>query len=247
MTVKETELAAVAEFDERYRDEYLDEKITGTEPDPFNIRLLFESVFASARSQSVSRAYRQASEQVLRAHEAKIRARWHDEKDGITDEQLQEALEAEGVTNQYDREMVVDLIDLLEEIGDQSVNEYAEQRIEDGALDELFDRLTAVQNIGPKKATLYLRDVVVLRELESYVTADQYRYCFPVDTWVHRVGQCLSVVETKELDWQQDSETIVATCLKNGISPLSFNQGAWYLGSNSFEIVMEHVESVVPE
>jgi endonuclease III len=247
MTALGEQLAAVASFDDHYRADYLDSKTTRAEGDPFEISLLFESVFAGARSQSVSRRYREAAETVLRQHESDIKNRWDSTADGLSDDQLREALVDAGLTNQYDRQMVVDIVTLLGELDGQSITDYVVTELESRAAEEMFDRFQAVQNIGPKKATLYLRDIVVVHDLEAHIQPDDYRYLFPVDTWVHRVGRRLGIVDTADPDWRANSESLVRACTEQDISPLAFNQGAWYLGANAFDLVIDHVETLAAE
>ncbi|QLD89098.1 hypothetical protein HWV07_08670 [Natronomonas salina] len=141
--------------------------------------------------------------------------------------------------------MVVETIEYLGELDDfnHRIIEYTEASIEDGDIETVFDELTSIHNVGPKKATLFLRDIVSGSNLEEYVTRDEYRYVFPVDTRVFQVAEELGLVSTESPKWETNSAEIVEAC-GDSVSPIEFNQGAWYIGANAFEIVIEQLDNL---
>lgn len=248
MTADARDLTAVAAFGDQYRDEYLNGPAETASPEnPFRLRFLLKRAFAGGRSQCLAEEYREAAETTLRTHEEAIRARWQGQNRAITDDELRTALEEDGVGNRYDREMVVQLIEFLGTIPEQDhdVIEYTKASIQDGAVDEVFDQLIDIHNIGPKKAAVYLRDVVVAYGLEADVDHGQCRYVFPVDTWVHRVGRELEFVETDSVNWRKNSASIIEHC-RGEVSPIAFNQGAWYLGANAFDVILDNLDRIKP-
>lgn len=89
--------------------------------------------------------------------------------------------------------------------------------------------LTGTRGIGPKIASLHLRDITYNGELAESEIKDQ-RYLQSIDTWI---DQALSIIfgnrNPKALKEKQ--EIIVRLCEEAKISPISFNQGVWVLGS----------------
>jgi len=62
--------------------------------------------------------------------------------------------------------------------------------------------------------------------------------------WVRRIASRVKIIEDPE-----DSDEIVRTkivdaCSSSGVSAIKFNQGAWYLGHNSFDVLIENLERV---
>lgn len=241
------QLATIAGFSTQYRTDQFDASDDDADPeaDPFRLRFLLKNIFASARSETVSTEYRQHTESVLRNHRSTIRNRWSESSDGISDEALKQKLADQGVGNQHDRRMVVEVLDFLGSLHniDHDVITYTQVRIENGSINEVYAELNDIHNVGPKKATLYLRDVVTRWELEDHLEGDQYRYVFPVDVWVFRVAKELGIVSTDSLDWETNSTEIVEACGES-VSPIAFNQGAWYLGANAFEIIIKHLDKI---
>ena len=39
---------------------------------------------------------------------------------------------------------------------------------------------------------------------------------------------------------------IADTCQQQGVDPIRFNQGAWYLGAHSFNVLLENLHRIEP-
>lgn len=78
------------------------------------------------------------------------------------------------------------------------------------------------------------------------MTGDDYRYVSPVDTRVFQVAEELVLVSTESPQWETNRTKIVQAC-DDCVSPIEFNQGAWYIGANAFEIVIEQFDKLIPE
>lgn len=230
----QTRFKRIADFARKYREEELPEEESDANGGPFNLRFFLKRAFAGARSEELSKEYREAAEEVLRRLEDRGKTSFESDKEFLDE------LENAGVGNQYDRRMVVEILEFIEGISDNDVIEYVEEKANNEELETAFEELTDIFNVGPKKATLFLRDAVTLLELDECVASDDYKYLFPVDTWVHRVADELGIVETDGPDWTKDSEAIVDEC-PDGTSPIEFNQGAWYLGANAFDVLMDYL------
>jgi len=94
---------------------------------------------------------------------------------------------------------------------------------------EAHKLVTSIRGIGTKIASLYLRDIAYLGKLPEKEIEDQH-YLQPVDTWIE---QTLSIIfrNAKPKALKKRQEIIVTLCDAAKVSPISFSQGAWMLGS----------------
>jgi len=110
-----------------------------------------------------------------------------------------------------------------------NIASYVKGLIQKNQTKQAYRLLTGIRGIGSKIASLYLRDIAYNAKLAESSIRDQ-RYLQPVDTWI---DQALKIIfgnkEQKALKEKQ--EIIVKLCKAAKVSPISFNQGAWVLGS----------------
>lgn len=144
-----------------------------------------------------------------------------------------------------DIDMVLSTLDFISQCPDLNIVRYSIEQVQRGNLRKHYTELQASQSkkgitqVGPKIAALYLRDVVSLYDLDSKVSTDD-AYCIqPVDTWVRKLAYRLEIVD-KEASDLRIQKAIVDLCAGKGVSPILFNQGAWYVGYYAFDIVLEN-------
>ncbi len=114
--------------------------------------------------------------------------------------------------------------------------------ISKGQIESVYVRLHGIHGVGPKKAKLLLRMLVSLYGLEDTikkVNAQHLVYAQPIDVWVYRAAKRLELIQTDitepvnpnkiQLVEQQIGEEIVESCIEVGVSPIKFNEGAWFL------------------
>lgn len=140
--------------------------------------------------------------------------------------------------------MVLSALDFIGRAPERNIVRYSLGHISAGRLNAHHVELQRSQSpsgivqVGPKIAALYLRDVVWIFQLHQAVSA-QDGYCLqPVDTWVRKLARRLNLVDENATD-QAIQEAIVSLCECNGVSPILFNQGAWYVGINSFDVLLD--------
>jgi len=94
---------------------------------------------------------------------------------------------------------------------------------------EAHNFLKGIRGIGEKIASLYLRDIAYLAGLDE--KSISYLYLLqPIDTWIEQTLKILFGSDVpKKLCKKQ--ELIVNLCKESKVSSISFNQGAWILGS----------------
>ncbi|HEC93021.1 MAG TPA: hypothetical protein ENI51_08545 [Candidatus Atribacteria bacterium] len=86
-----------------------------------------------------------------------------------------------------------------------------------------------IRGIGEKISSFYLRDIVYLAKLGEDNISDLH-LLQPIDTWLE---QTLEIIFPSKLQnsLREKQKLIVDLCKKSDVSSISFNQGAWVLGS----------------
>lgn len=99
------------------------------------------------------------------------------------------------------------------------------QRLTNEQIKDMWDNLRQIRGVGPKIASLFLRDFSVYFELSRELIKDKDRWLLqPVDTWIRRA------VRSFENDTKMKDEE-VAKWLVDFDQPELINQGIWYFGS----------------
>lgn len=131
-----------------------------------------------------------------------------------------------------DREMVMDTLRfIVKKCEHCNILEYSIQCIKNGDIGELSNELHSIVSVGDKIASFFLRDTVFVYELDSYLKPEDYHYVIPMDTWVRQIADKLGI--------KADAKTIALVCQQNGVSPVKFNQGAWYIGSHALSVLLK--------
>src|SRR3989344_9512258 len=146
---------------------------------------------------------------------------------------------AEDETNYpNDLRMVLEVLDFtFNSLGPYSNNivQYTIHQIKERKIADVFNELIGIHAIGNKLASFYLRDVIIIYQLEKLLKPDEFRYCQPIDTWVKQVALKIGIITQKDEDIEDTKNAIIKTCLDAGVSPLLFNAGMWMVGAQSFE------------
>ena len=81
------------------------------------------------------------------------------------------------------------------------------------------------------------------KEIDKSVIEGNYNYLLPVDTWIFQV---FNIVNTK--DYKENinilKRDMIEQCQKNNVDPVYFNQGCWYLGFKSLDILIAHLHEI---
>lgn len=148
------------------------------------------------------------------------------------------------VNNHYDRRMVVESIRFIHDnLNDYEYNifNWSVDAIRTSRSSEAFHAMTGIHAIGDKLAAFYLRDVTLVNDLELVIQPESYKYFQPIDTWVKRVSDAIGITETTDREITVVKEKIIACCLEARVSPLLFNAGAWMIGANAFQLLIERL------
>ncbi|HSR69780.1 MAG TPA: hypothetical protein VLU25_17755 [Acidobacteriota bacterium] len=248
---------AIAGLEGRYRSEFLDSspgRLALLDQDWLAGLLFFlEHVYPQGRNDDLSMRYYKSAENVIckwfRPVESKAedaikacakqqwlptRASWW--TDGSFSSPLTKALSRENAGKRRDIEMVVDSLRFVLTLPDRNLVRFSRSEVRAGRVTEHYKLLQELRQVGPKTASLYLRDLCTLYSLTP--DPEQLVSILPVDTWVRQVCEWLGVVSADDTE-SLVRERIVDLCEAASVSPAEFNCGAWYLGRGSFRLCLE--------
>ncbi len=137
--------------------------------------------------------------------------------------------EWKGTNEKLNKGVIHGLVTLASQHG--NVMSHLKEEISDD-LEQAFIHLNTIHGIGPKVASLLLRDTAWLYDLENKIPPEYRIYLQPVDRWIRRIARCMWTDLDNEAvpDWVI-AKRITDACNRYGISPIHFNQGAWYFGA----------------
>lgn len=213
----------------------------------------FDRAFYQGRNDKLSGYFEQATIQALRGVLAgsssgerfsalKTLSRWLDRQEWKSQgNPLGDALSKKydiadgkksGTGREQDREMVLSSLNfIVNHCKDYNILGYSIRHIQSGEIGRLSNELHNIVSVGDKIASFFLRDTVFVYDLETYLKPEDYCYVVPIDTWVGKVADKLGI--------EANAKAIAIVCQQNGVSPIKFDQGAWYLGSHSFSVLLD--------
>lgn len=158
--------------------------------------------------------------------------------------ELKQAIGKRKIGKGRDIDMVISILNFASKLKEKNIVKYSISKIKKGELKSHFYELQTIISIGPKIASLYLRDLVWMYSLERLISKDDLVYLQPVDTWVRKVAFKTGIIDDIKLSDTQVRQKIVEACQNLDISTIKFNQGAWYVGYYAFDIVLENLDKI---
>jgi len=156
---------------------------------------------------------------------------------------LYDLLKQNKVNKEGDRLMVVSLINFIQSGDNKNILKFLIERIKSNAIPEAYKNLDMIWSIGTKIASLILRDVVYIYELDKNLNKNDYCFLQPVDTWVHNLSKRIGLVSRDKI-YKSEAKDITDKCFELRVNPIHYNQGAWYIGSQSLEILLQNIEVI---
>ena len=149
------------------------------------------------------------------------------------------------VGKRADVDHVIDSLKFLrEKISDRNVVKYTVDEVKAGRVMQVYEELDRIRQVGDKVACFYLRDVVTLFELEGCVPPEHRRLLLPIDTWVRKFAKEYLVKDAKDPKDDEIKQKILKVCDDYGVSPAKLDQGIWYAGFNSYNLLIEILKQV---
>ena len=158
--------------------------------------------------------------------------------------QLRERIGKDKVGKARDVDMIISALKFIGALPNKNIVAYSVEKIKGGQLQLHYKELqrgevpTGITQVGPKIAAVYLRDVVSLFKLTDSIDNSSAFCLQPVDTWVSQIAAKLGIVH-ENADKETTQHAIVKMCEEQKISPIRFNQGAWYTGNHAFELLLD--------
>jgi len=252
--MRKEKIKKIAEFAKEYEMENLSEKSfmehfinVGELSDDWweALKFFFSRTFYQGRRDNVSlRVERETVDVLARYFNDPVKRErnfvWLKQRDWS---ELRKALEEKigkgKIGRERDIEMVICTLRFISKLQDKNIVNYSVRMVEKGKLEELWKRLQrsksedGIISVGEKVSSLYLRDLVALLNLESYVPAEQQEFLQPIDTWVRKLCGMLGIKGTD----QELRREIVKRCNALDVSPIKFNMGAWYMSTHALYIL----------
>ena len=121
------------------------------------------------------------------------------------------------------------VIDKLASSNISNIAIYIRDLVSNGNTNQAYDFIKSIRGIGEKISSFYLRDIVYLTNLDEKNIPDLH-LLQPLDTWLEQTLKILFNSDVpKKL--QEKQKLIVDLSKESRVSSISFNQGAWVLGS----------------
>jgi hypothetical protein len=198
----------------------------------------FDHIFYQGRLDTVSIRVRNAAVDVLEQTMFRHTPIGEERDYRNLDTALSQVIGKGYVGKRRDIDMTISALHYIAHLPKCNLTQYAIRKIEAGEIAQLYAELDSIQQIGPKIASFYLRDLVSLFDLEKCLADEVQIWLQPVDVWVERLAQSIGLVAINATH-AQIQQAIIDLCREKGYSPLLFNQGAWYMGYNSFNLLLD--------
>ena len=120
------------------------------------------------------------------------------------------------------------LVCQLREKGTSNILSYAQECVKQGTIPEAFDFLTSIRGIGPKIASLFLRDAKELLPeggVSVQIDSGIRLQLQPIDIWVKRTIELIA--GRRRMENREVAQFIV----ENSANPERANMGIWYFSS----------------
>ena len=95
--------------------------------------------------------------------------------------------------------MVISLVNFIQFNNEKNILHFLIEQIKSKKIAEAYRSLDGIWSIGPKIASLILRDVVYTYELENYLSDEDYYFLQPIDTWVHNLSKRIELVDRSKI------------------------------------------------
>ncbi|MDP2926756.1 MAG: hypothetical protein Q8N65_01310 [bacterium] len=139
-----------------------------------------------------------------------------------------------------DREMVAAVIRFVSglELDNHSIVKHAIRLLINRQINRLAENIDSIRGVGEKITSLFIRNIVTFYSpiSEDSLARSELKWIFPLDTWVNKLTKRLHF---EGIDQFERRDNILAFCLENNISPIALNEGLWYVGANSFDILLD--------
>jgi len=137
--------------------------------------------------------------------------------------------------NDEDIMMVLDVLKFISDDDKKNIYNYLRNTIANSEVKSAYEELKGIRAIADKIAAFIIRDIGLMNS-EIKIAYEDYKYAFPVDTWVSKIARKLGCnSKDKEI-----KSHFIKKCKESNIDTLKFAAGLWYLGFHSLDILLEN-------
>jgi len=140
--------------------------------------------------------------------------------------------------NDEDIMMVLDVLSFIADQDRRNIYHWIIETIKERGIKAAYDDLTKIRAIKDKLASFIIRDVLLLN---PGLNKGDYKYVFPIDTWVRRIAMKLGCKDERPSGIRN---FFLKQCAGDQPSALRINAGLWFLGFHSLEILLDNLEKL---
>lgn len=235
----------IVSYGQRYADENIAELKSNKNALQSNhweaLLYLFTKVFYQGRRDKTSEEVSKQAKRILSNHPEIQQGIWTEKTIQVIEKDLETCIGPGFVGKRGDIKMVSGILHYLMTLNDRNIVRHSIKIIEMEGFQVMSNELKSLYQIGDKIASFYLRDLIQIFDLK-YDTEDA-QYLQPVDTWVRKIALLLDISKEGDSD-ASIVKAMTSLCTEHGQSYLLFNQGIWYLGANSFTLLIEQLKAL---
>jgi len=243
-------LYKIVDFGDKYREKYLSNTNKNKVENDWWYALLFffDRAYYQGRRDAVSKKVHNAALNVLQELSPNRNINFNSFKQNnwiVLENKLKKVIGKGKIGKHADIRMTIEILKYIDKLGNyqRNVSKYSIEKINNGNIRELYFELQKeIFSVGPKISSFYLRDLISIFNLDYKVSVHDLQFIQPIDTWVRQVCYRTGLINDLNEDEKTIRSRIVELCNKNNLSSLKFNQGAWFLGANSFDIILRNIE-----
>jgi hypothetical protein len=166
---------------------------------------LFSHIFFQARKEDISeKAMKQAVETLAKYFFNEKRnieyKRLNDNKWNIIRNELLKVIGPGKIGKTRDVDMTIECLNFIGKLPNKNIVKYSKDKVQNKKIHNHYNELLKLKQIGPKIASFYLRDIVMLFDMEDTLSETDYKDLQPIDTWVKKIAIKLNVINGHECD-----------------------------------------------
>lgn len=116
-------------------------------------------------------------------------------------------------------------------------------------LQMLYDEIIDVKGVGPKIASLFLRDMLLLYGRQHWknkkwletLSGKEMELVYPVDTWVEQIQVRLMRVSKTQ---KHITTLFIKKCEDFGVNALYVNHGMWFVGAKARDFLLDNLGKI---
>ena len=199
------------------------------------LNFLFSSVFYGGIGDDIATRERNIAFNYIR--DSSLNKIFLEIKNNNSKESFVQRLKKLGVSNSKRGKMVYDILKWISKLEDNNCVNYSIDLIKSKKIVELYYLVKRIYFIGPKKTSLFLRDLVAFYDLKEFLLNDDYEYIVPIDTHINKFLSDMKLMKNQTDNYEIKRTIILEWCNRVNISPIDFDKGVWYANKHDLKLL----------